>query len=210
MINVMIADDHAMFRRGIKSILETTANMRIVDEANEGSELIEKLSQKKHIHVLLLDISMPGRSGIDLIAQIHLIRPELPILMLSMHEEEQYAVRALKTGSSGYIAKASPPEELIDAIVKVSMGEKFISSKVAKNLAEYISRDPGIKLHEKLSNREYDILCSIAKGSSLSEIGTSLNLSLKTVSTYKMRICKKLSCKNDAELTRYAIENGLV
>jgi two-component system, NarL family, invasion response regulator UvrY len=210
MINVMIADDHAMFRRGIKSILETTSNMRIVDEANDGSELIEKLSQKKHFHVLLLDISMPGRSGIDLIAQIHAIRPELAILMLSMHEEEQYAVRALKTGSSGYIAKASPPEELIEAIVKVSMGEKYISSKVAKNLAEYISRDAGVKLHEKLSNREYDILCSIAKGSSLSEIGISLNLSLKTVSTYKMRICKKLSCKNDAELTRYALENGLV
>ncbi len=199
-----------MFRRGIKSILETTSNMRIVDEAGDGTELIGKLSGKTRFHVLLLDISMPGRSGIDLVSEIHAVRPEIPILILSMHEEEQYAVRALKTGCSGYVAKSSPPEELLDAIKKASMGEKYISERVAKNLADYISRDKDKKLHETLSNREYDILCYIAKGESLSEIGVTLNLSLKTVSTYKMRICKKLSCKNDAELTRYAIENKLV
>jgi len=153
---------------------------------------------------------MPGRSGIDLVDQIRLMRPELPILILSMHEEEQYAVRALKTGCSGYVAKGSPPEELIEAIQKVSMGEKYISERVAKNLADYISKDSERKPHEILSNREFDVLCSIARGASLSEISSFLNLSLKTVSTYKTRICKKLTCKNDAELTRYAIENSLV
>jgi two-component system invasion response regulator UvrY len=210
MINVMIADDHVMFRRGIKSILETTTNMRIVDEAGDGTELLVKLAGKTRIHVLLLDISMPGRSGIDLVGEIHTVRPDLPILILSMHEEEQYAIRALKSGCLGYVAKSSPPDELLDAIRKVSMGEKHISSRVAKNLADYISKDHDKNLHDLLSNREYDILCSISKGKSITEISASLGLSLKTVSTYKMRICKKLTCKNDAELTRYAIENGLV
>jgi two-component system, NarL family, invasion response regulator UvrY len=210
MTDVMIADDHVMFRRGIKSILETTGSLRMIDEAGDGRELLEKLTGKVRPHILLLDISMPGRSGIDLVAEVKAIRPDLPIIILSMYEEEQYAVRALKSGCSGYVAKSSPPEELIDAITRVSMGEKYISTKVAKNLADYISRDSGKKLHESLSNREYDVFCSIARGMSLTEISSSLNLSLKTVSTYKMRICKKLLCKNDAELTRYAITNGLV
>jgi two-component system invasion response regulator UvrY len=210
MIRVMIADDHVMFRRGIKSILDTTACIRISDEAGDGRELVEKLSGLQRVHVLLLDISMPGRSGIDLVGQIRALRPKLPIIILSMHEEEQYAVRALKTGCAGYLAKSSPPEELIDAIKRVSMGEKYISAKVAKNLADYISRDSNLKAHENLSNREYDILCSIARGKSLTEISSAFGLSLKTVSTYKMRVCKKLSCKNDADLTRYAIENGLM
>jgi two-component system invasion response regulator UvrY len=210
MINVMIADDHALFRKGIKSILDTTPNIRLIDEAANGAELIDKLGSKKHIHLLILDVTMPGRSGIDMVADIRAVRPDLPILVLSMHEEEQYAVRALKSGCRGYIAKSSPPEELIEAIQKISMGEKYISSKVAQNIAEYLSRDNVKKPHETLSNREYDILCNIARGKSATEIAENLNLSIKTVSTYKMRICKKISCKNDADMTRYAIENGLV
>ncbi|MBN1411743.1 MAG: response regulator transcription factor [Spirochaetales bacterium] len=210
MINVVIADDHEMFRKGIKSILETTSGIRIIQEARDGSELIQILSGKERVHVLLLDISMPGRSGLDLITEIHTVRRDLPIIILSMHEEEQYAVRAFKTGCKGYIAKSSPPEELIDAIKRVSMGEKYVSSKVAGNLADYISREPGSKPHENLSNREYEVFCMIAKGIPLSKIGDSLNLSVKTVSTYKTRVCEKLGLKNDAELTRYAIENNLV
>jgi two-component system invasion response regulator UvrY len=210
MINVMIADDHILLRRGIRSILDATSDMRIIEEAGDSAELVEKLSQKKEIQILLLDITMPGRSGIDMIQQIRSIRPDLRIIILSGHEDEQYAIRALKTGCNGYVIKSGSPEELIDAIGKVANGEKYISQKVAEELANYISRGEKGQPHESLSNREYDILCLIAQGKSMSEIGGSLNLSLKTVSMYKMSICKKLSCKNEAELTRYALEHSLI
>ncbi len=210
MINVMIADDHALFRRGIRAIFETTATVRIVEEAGNGAELVERLSRRSDLHVLLLDITMPGKSGIDLLRQIRSIKPELPVIVLSGHDNEQYAIRALKSGCSGYVVKSGPPEELVNAIMKVAKGERYLSQTIAENLAEYVSRGEKGKSHDVLSNREYDILCLIAKGKSISEIAESLNISQKTVSTYKKSICEKLSCKNDAELTRYAIENSLV
>jgi DNA-binding NarL/FixJ family response regulator len=210
MINVMIADDHVMFRRGIRRILDETPDMRIIDEAGDRCELVEKLATEVRVHILLLDISMPGISGIDVLSQVRLLRPDLPILVLSMYTEEQYAIRAIKSGCKGYLVKTSSPEELVIAITKVYRGERYISSSVAENLAAYVARDTEEKLHAKLSNREYDIMCYLASGKSVSEIGRMLNLSIKTVSTYKMRLLKKLCCKNNAELTRYAIENKLI
>jgi two-component system invasion response regulator UvrY len=210
MIHILIADDHPLFRKGVQKILETTPDLRIVGEAGDGCELLEALSRQKHVDLLLLDISMPGVSGVDVIERVRAVRPRLPVLIVSMHEEEQYALRALKSGCRGYVVKSGSPEELVGAVRAVLRGDRYLSAKIAQSLADYLSRDGQAEPHEALSNREYDILCRIAKGNTVGAIAGALHVSIKTVSTYKARICKKLHCKTNVDLARYAIEKKLV
>jgi two-component system invasion response regulator UvrY len=209
-VNILIADDHQLFRKGVQKIMETTTDLRITAEAGDGCELMEKLTSLKNINVVLLDISMPGTSGIDMIDRIRSLQPRLPVLMVSMHEEEQYALRALKAGCRGYVLKSGSPEELVGAVRTVARGDRYISARIAGNLADYLARDGKPDPHETLSNREYDILCKIAAGDTVGHIALALHVSVKTVSTYKARLCKKLSCKTNVELARYAMEKKLV
>jgi DNA-binding NarL/FixJ family response regulator len=209
MIKILIADDHAIVREGLKRIVAETADMVVADEATSGHEVLEKVRNNEY-NVVILDISMPGRGGVDILKQLKGQRPHLPILILSMHPEEQYAVRVLKAGAAGYLTKESAPDELITAIKRVSTGRKYVSSSLAEKLAFDLERDTELPYHETLSDREYQVLCMIASGKRVQEIAEELCLSVKTVSTYRSRILEKMKMKNNAELMRYAIKHGLV
>ena len=209
MIKILIADDHAIVREGLKRIVAETADMVVADEATNGHEVLDKVSNNEY-NVVILDISMPGRGGVDILKQLKGQRPHLPILILSMHPEEQYAVRVLKAGAAGYLTKESAPDELITAIKRVSSGRKYVSSSLAEKLAFDLERDTELPYHETLSDREYQVLCMIASGKRAQEIAEELCLSVKTVSTYRSRILEKMKMKNNAELMRYAIKHGLV
>ena len=209
MIKILIADDHAIVREGLKQILAETPDMIVADEASNGQELIAKM-EKSEVDVVLLDISMPGRNGIEVLKQLKAERPRASVLILSMYSEEQYAMRALRAGASGYLTKESAPDELIEAIRRVSKGRKYISPSVAEKLA--VNLEPGTEKppHEILSDREYQVMCMIASGKTVKEIGDELQLSVKTISTYRSRILEKLDLRNNAALTHYAIQNRLV
>ncbi len=209
MLKILIADDHPIVRKGMKQIIEEAPDMMVADEAGNGVEVLNKVS-KKYFDIVLLDISMPGRSGLEVLMELKKEKPDLPVLVMSMHPEEQYAIRALKSGASGYLTKASVPEELVTAIRKVSLGRKYISPSLAEILASDFGTDKEKPLHETLSNREYQVMCLIASGKTLTEIGDELALSVKTISTYRARILGKMNMKNNAELTHYAIQNHLV
>lgn len=208
MIRVLFVEDHAIVREGLKQILADTEDIVVANEAVDGEDAIKKV-QKGDFDIVVLDISMPGRSGIEVIKELKALRPKLPVLILSMYPEELYAVRAFKSGASGYLSKESAPTELITAIRKVSSGGKYISAALAENLVINLGEDTGKSLHDKLSEREYQILCMIASGKTGKEIAADLNLSAKTVSTYRTRILEKMGMKNNAELTHYALQNGL-
>ena len=209
MIKVLIADDHTLVRKGLKQILLDTKDIEDVDEARDGKETINKVGRKKY-DLVLLDISLPGRSGIDVLKQLKCSKPELPVLILSMHPEEQYAVRSLRAGASGYLTKESAPDELIKAIRKVANGGKYITSSLAEKLAGEIGPDAEKPLHETLSDREYQVMCMIASGKTVKEIAEDLNLSVKTISTHRARILRKMHMDNNAQLTHYAIKHELV
>jgi two-component system invasion response regulator UvrY len=209
MIKILIADDHAIVREGLKRIVAETTDMVVADEATSGQEVLEKVRNNEY-NVVILDISMPGRGVVDILKQLKGQRPHLPILILSMHPEEQYAVRVLKAGAAGYLTKESAPDELITAIKRVSTGRKYVSSSLAEKLAFDLERDTELPYHETLSDREYQVLCMIASGKRVQEIAEELCLSVKTVSTYRSRILEKMKMKNNAELMRYAIKHGLV
>ena len=209
MIKILIADDHAIVREGLKRIVAETADMAVADEAISGHEVLEKVRNNEY-DVVILDISMPGRGGVDILKQLKGQKPHLPILILSMHPEEQYAVRVLKAGAAGYLTKESAPDELITAIKRVSRGRKYVSPSLAEKLAFDLERDTERPYHETLSDREYQVLCMIASGKRVQEIAEELCLSVKTVSTYRSRILEKMKMKNNAELMRYAIKHGLV
>jgi len=209
MIKVLIADDHTLVRKGLKQILLDTKDIEDVDEARDGKETINKVGRKKY-DLVLLDISLPGRSGIDVLKQLKCSKPELPVLILSMHPEEQYAVRSLRAGASGYLTKESAPDELIKAIRKVANGGKYITSSLAEKLAGEIGPDAEKPLHETLSDREYQVMCMIASGKTVKEIAEDLNLSVKTISTHRARILRKMHMDNNAQLTHYAIKHNLV
>lgn len=209
MIKILIADDHAIVRRGLKQILTETADMVVAGEAHNGQELLEKMRSDQW-DVIVLDISMPGRGGLDILKQLKSERPKLPVLMLTIHPEDQYAVRVLRAGASGYLTKESAPDHLVEAIRKVARGGKYISPHLAERLAfnlEPISERP---LHEALSDREFQVLRLIASGKTVKEIGEELSLSVKTISTYRTRILEKMKMKNNAEMTHYAIQQKLV
>jgi two-component system invasion response regulator UvrY len=207
MTRILIADDHAIFREGLKQILEDVPDMVVVDDASCGQEVLDKVA-KNDYDLLLLDIAMPGLSGLETLKLLKGQKPKLRVLVLSMYPEEQYAVRAIKAGASGYITKASASEELLEAIRKVSQGGRYISVSIAEKLLFDI--EPEQSPHERLSNREYQIFCMIARGKTVSEIALELFLSVKTVSTHRVHILDKMKMKSNAELTNYAIKHNLV
>ncbi len=209
MINILIVDDHAVVRAGLRQIISGVAGMAVADEAGDAGEALSKI--KKNVYsVVVLDISMPGKSGLDVLKEIRDSYPKLPVLMLSMYPEDQYAVRALRSGASGYMTKDSAPEELVTAIRTVAAGRKYISSDLAERLAYNLDADVKKEPHEILSDREYQVLCMIASGKTISEIADQLSLSVKTISTYRSRILEKMQLKNNAEMTNYAIRNHLI
>ena len=209
MIKVLIADDHPVVRQGLKQILAETRDIVVADEAASGQEVLKKIA-KNDFDVILLDISMPGRNGLDILRDLKSKRPKAAILILSIYPEDQYAVRVLKLGAAGYLTKESVPEELINAIRKVAQGRKYISATLAEKLAVDLELNAEKPLHENLSDREYQVLCMIASGKRLKEIGDELSLSIKTISTYRTRILDKMKLRNNAELIRYALQNNLV
>ncbi len=208
-VRVLIADDHAIVREGLKQILADTTNIVVEGEAENGLSAVQ-LVRGCDSHVLLLDISMPDRSGIEVLKQIRKEKPALAVLMLSMHREDQYAVRALKAGASGYLNKQSAPAELVNAIRQVASGRKYISPELAQQLANQVSDDRDEVLHESLSDREFQTLTMIASGMAVSDIAAELALSVKTVSMYRSRLLAKMRLRHNAELTHYAIKHKLV
>jgi DNA-binding NarL/FixJ family response regulator len=209
MIKILIADDHPIVRKGLKEIIEETSDMKVVDEASTGQEVLEKVF-KTEFDVVLLDISMPGKSGLDILKELKSHRSKLTVLVLSMHPEEQYAVQVLKAGASGYLTKKSAPDELLTALRKVSQGGKYVSSSLAEKLAYALEKDAEKAPHEILSAREYEVMRKIASGKTVTDIARELFLSPKTISTYRTRILEKMDMKNNTELVRYAIKNHLV
>jgi two-component system invasion response regulator UvrY len=208
-IKIIIADDHAIVREGLKQILADSKDIVVTGDAENGVDAI-KLVRKNDCDVLLLDISMPDRSGIEVLKQIKKEAPKLAILMLSMHREDQYAVRSLKAGAAGYLNKQSAPNELVDAIRLVAAGRKYISPALAQELANQVGDDREVPLHETLSDREYQTFVMIASGKTVSDIAEELSLSVKTISMYRSRLLQKMKLRNNAELTHYAIRNELV
>ncbi len=209
MIRILVADDHSVVREGIKQILAGQEDMVVADEAANGQEVLGKVA-KKDFDLVLLDISMPGRSGLEVLEELKAIHPRLPVLILSMHPEEQYAVRMLRAGAAGYLTKASAPQELISAIQKVSRGGKYVTVSLAEKLAFELDAGADKPLHERLSNREYQVMLMLASGHSVTEVAEELCLSAKTISTYRTRIMEKMDMKKNAELTLYAVKNNLI
>lgn len=208
MIKVLIADDHAIMRAGLRQILTATADMVVAGEATHGQSVLEQLNLLE-CHVILLDMSMPGLSGLDLIRRLRIGRPELQILVLSMHNEGQIVTRALRAGASGYVTKDSDPNVLLTAIRKVAQGGKFIDPALVESVVLDIS-DVKMNQNRQLTDREFQVLQMIAAGHTINKIAESLYLSAKTVSTHKIRLMHKLGIDNNADLIRYAIQHGLV
>ena len=204
MYRILIADDFPLFRRGVKEMLAEGLGPVKFGEAGNARELLD-LVQKKPWDVVIMDISMPGTTGTEALKQVKHDRPALPVIVLSMHPEDQYAVRMFKAGADGYLNKASAPQELVQAIKKVANGGQYVSPQVAERLALTMKASDGRPPHELLSDREYEVLRLIGSGKTVSEIAGSLNLSVTTVSTYRARILNKMQLKNNAELTRYAL-----
>lgn len=209
MIKILIADDHTMFREGLKHILAEYPDLVAADEANNGQEVLDKI-WKNDYDMVLLDITMPGMTGLEALKQLKNDKPKLPVLILSMHPEEQYAIRVLRAGASGYLTKESAPDELITAIRKISQGKKYITPSLAERLASEFEADSERPLHDILSDREYQVLCMIAAGKTLTHIAGELSLSIKTVSTYRTRIMEKMKMKTNAEVMHYVIKHQLL
>jgi two-component system invasion response regulator UvrY len=208
-MRILITDDHAILRQGLKGILAAEFTRAEFGEAASAQEAIEKV-WKEQWDVVVLDITMPGRSGLEALKEIKKSKPKLPVLVLSMHPEDQFAVRLLKIGASGYMTKESAPQELVGAVKKVIAGGRYVSPSLAEKMASYLAIDVQAPPHERLSDREFLVLRQIASGKTPTAIAKELGLSVKTISTYRMRILEKMSMSNNAELTTYAIRNKLV
>jgi len=209
MIKTVIADDHPIVRAGLKQILADASDIEVAGEAGDGHELL-RLIRKGGVDVVLLDITMPGLMGLDALKQMRLENPDLPILVLSMHPEDQYGIRVLKAGASGYLMKSAAPDQLVGAIRKVYRGGRYVSPSLAEKLAFSLQTGASGLPHEALSDREFQVLCMIASGKTVKEIAGELSLSEKTISTYRARILEKMHMKTSAELTHYAIKLNLV
>jgi DNA-binding NarL/FixJ family response regulator len=209
MIKILIADDHPIVRAGLKQILAEASDIEVTVEAADGHELL-RLIRKGGIDVVLLDISMPGLTGLDALKQIKTENPDLPILILSMHPEDQYGIRVLKAGAAGYLMKSAAPDQLVGAIRKVYRGGRYVSPSLAEKMAFGLQAGASGLPHEALSDREYQVLCMIASGKTVKEIGEELALSEKTISTYRTRVLEKMNMKSNSELTHYAIKLDLV
>ena len=208
MIRVLIADDHPIVRQGLRQILSGTADVAVAAEATDGRELLEQM-RRSLCDVVLLDLTMPGSDGMDVLKALRREWPETPVLVLTMHSEDQFAVRALRAGAAGYLTKDSAPSELVGAIRKIVAGGRYISPWVAERLASHFGPDDERPAHERLSDREYQVLRLIAAGKSTREIAEMLSLSAKTVGTYRARILEKMRMRTAAELTAYAVRNRL-
>jgi DNA-binding NarL/FixJ family response regulator len=209
MVRVVVVDDHPVVREGFKRIIAESPGFFVAGEASDGAEALEVV-EKNPCDVVVLDISMPQKNGMDVLKQLKTQMPRLPVLVLSMHSEDQYAVRVLKAGASGYLTKDAAPAQLVNALRKVVRGGKYVSTSLAEKLATELDMDNERPIHEVLSDREYQVLCMLASGKTGTEIANELTLSVKTISTYRARILEKLKMKNNAEITRYAIKEGLV
>jgi DNA-binding NarL/FixJ family response regulator len=208
MHRILLVDDHAVVRRGVRAILEDRLAGIDVNEASTGEEALARLDER--LDAIVLDLSMPGRSGFDLLAEIKHRQPKVPVLIMSLHAEDQYAVRALRAGAAGYLTKSAAPEQLVAAVTKIMRGGRYVSDMVAERLAAEATGMPAENRHDRLSDREFDVMRGIASGNSVSEIAAHMHLSVKTVSTYRTRLLDKMGMTNNAELTRYALEHGLV
>jgi two-component system invasion response regulator UvrY len=208
MIRILIADDHPVVREGIRQIVSAAGDMLVADEAGSGRELLERAQSVDH-DLVLLDLSMPEVSGLDLLKQLKRERPKIPVVILTMYSEDQFAVRALKAGAAGFLMKDSAPTELVGAVRKVVSGGRYLTPTVAERLAGYLAADSDQPVHEKLSDREYQVLRMIAAGKSTRQISIELALSVKTISTYRARIFEKMQMKSTAELAAYAVRNRL-
>ena len=209
MIKILVVDDHALVRDGLKRLLVDTPDMVVADEASNGEEVINKVGNNDY-DLVLLDISLPGRDGLDVLKQLKCTNPKIPILILSMYPEEHYAVRSLRAGASGYLTKQSSSDELIGAIRKVAQGRRYITPSLAEKLAFDLGVDVRKLPHERLSDREYQVMCMIGSGQTVREIAETLSLSIRTISTHRAHILNKMEMKNNAQLTYYAIKNALV
>ena len=209
MINVFIADDHALIREGIKKLLSPFSDIKLVGETADPFEIIE-LIKKNNCDILILDLSMPGKNGLDLIKEIKTLYPEIKILVMTMMPEDQFAKRTLKIGASGYLTKESAPEELITAIRKIASGRKYISETLAEKLAQDLDETAEKPLQDLLSDREFQVMKMMAAGKSQTEIAGELSIGVSTINTYRSRILEKLNLKSNAELIRFAYQNNLI
>lgn len=208
-IKILIADDHAIVREGLKQIVSEEADMRVSGEASNASEIFSLL-EKENFRIIILDISMPGRSGLEALKDLRKNYPAIPVLILSMFSEDQYGLRAIKAGAAGYLKKVSAPTELVIAIRKIVSGGKYINQALAEKLANEFSSKETEYLHDSLSDREYQIMCLIALGNSAEKIASELTLSVNTVYTYRNRILEKLHLKSNVELTQYVFQHKLL
>ncbi len=208
-IQILIADDHPIVRAGLKQIISETNDMTVADEAGNGQEVLN-LVRKKEYDLLLLDISMPGRNGLEILKELKSEYPKFPVLILSIYPEEQYAVRAFRAGASGYLTKASAPNELISAINKIVKGGRYVSESLAEKLTYYLDEDISKPLHDLLTDREYQVMLMLGSGKTVKEVAEELFLSVKTISTYRTHILDKMKMKNNAEVTLYVVKNQLI
>jgi two-component system, NarL family, invasion response regulator UvrY len=209
MLRVLIADDHAIVRKGLKQLLLEEYPSAKVEEVADAESLINKTIQEEW-DIVICDLSMPGRSGLDALRQIKQSNPSLPVLIMSVHPEDQYALRVLKAGASAYLGKETVHNELIKAIQTARMGKKYITPSIAEKLADAFENETGKESHQSLSDREFDVFKLLAAGKSISEIAAQLSLSITTVSTYRSRVLDKMKMRSNAEMTRYALETGLI
>lgn len=209
MVRILLADDHAVVRQGLKQILADEFSKATFGEAQNSGEVMSLVAHQEW-DVVILDLSMPGESGIEVLKSVKHDKPKMPVLILSMHPEDQYAVRALKAGAAGYLTKDSASEELVQAVQKILRGGKYVTASLAEKLAFDLESENEGPLHQTLSDREYQVMCMIASGKTVKQIAAELSLSVKTVSTYRARILEKMKMQTNAELTHYAIKNELV
>ncbi len=209
MTRIVIADDHALVRRGLVELLSELDDVRVVAEAESGDALLTAVRDQP-VDVVVMDMSMPGPSGLDLVKSLKAEHPRLPILVLSAHPEDQYAVRVVRAGAMGYLTKESAEADLVEAVRRVAAGKRYLTQALAASLLDALDLDPDQDPHTALSDREYQVLRLIASGMTVGDIGEHLSLSVKTVSTYRSRLLQKMGMTNNAEITRYALENGLI
>jgi DNA-binding NarL/FixJ family response regulator len=209
MLNIIIADDHQVIREGIKRIVNNEVDLKIIDEVESGEELLNKLGTKSY-DIVILDVGLPGRSGLEILLSLRKLFPKLPVLMFSMQPEERVAIRAIKAGANAYLTKDSPAVELLKVIRTISTGRKYISPSIAEKLAEMIDDNFDGTPHSRLSDREFEVMCLIARGRSIKDISDSLSISVNTVNTYRSRILTKMNFNNNMELAYYVIQNSLI
>jgi two-component system invasion response regulator UvrY len=209
MLRILIADDHSVVRKGLKQILQNEFSTALIEEVGDAEELVKKIMMEEW-DIVISDISMPGRSGLDVLTQIRQSHPKLPFLILSMYPEDQYAVRVLKAGASGYLNKDSAPEELVKAINRVLSGKKYITPSIAERLVTTVDKPGGEFNHEGLSDREFEVMKLLASGKTVSEISDQISLSVSTISTYRARIMTKMNLKTNTDLIMYSIDHKLI